>query len=65
MKEIAQTGEYLIWYTLGLPWFGWAASEQGASGMGVYCDITDENPTHIRPLPAFPTKPKAILTFAI
>ena len=24
---------------------------------GGYCDITDENPIHTKPLPAFPTKP--------
>ena len=41
---------------LGWPWFGWAASQLSAGGMGASCDITSENPTHIRPLPAFPTK---------
>ena len=37
----------------------------GAGVMGASRDITDENPTQISPLPAFPTKHKAILTFAI
>ena len=50
---------------LGWPWFGWAASQLGAGGMGASFDITDDNPTHICPLPVFPTKLKAILTFAI
>ena len=50
---------------IGLASFGCAASEQVASGMGASCDTTDENPTHISPLPAFPTKHKAILTFGI
>ena len=50
---------------VGLAWFDCAASEQGASGMGASCDITGGNPAHISPLPAFPTKHKAILTFAI
>ena len=53
------------WPRLGWPWFGWAASQLGAGGMGASFDITDDNPTHIYPLPVFPTKLKAILTFAI
>ena len=49
---------------LGLTWFDCAALEQDASGMGASCDIT-ENPAHLSPLPTFPTKHKATLTFAI
>ena len=49
----------------GLAWFGWAASHPGAGGMWASSDITDDNPTHISPLSVFPTKHKAILTFAI
>ena len=58
-------GPYIILPRIGWPWFGWAASQLGAGGMGVSFDITDDNPILICPLPVFPTKLKAILTFAI
>ena len=55
----------LIDWKLGLAWFDCAAMEQGVSGMGASSDITGENSAYISPLPTFPTKHMAILTFVI
>ena len=51
--------------TLGLAWFACAASDFDAGRMGVYCDITSENPTHISPPPAFPIQPKADIGLSV
>ena len=54
--NIANPSTYIFLCSIGWAWFDWTASQPSASGMGGSCDITDENPTHIWPLPAFPTK---------
>ena len=45
--------------------FACAASDFDAGRMGVYCDITSENPTHISPPPAFPIQPKADIGLSV
>ena len=47
-----------VWDSVGMIWFG-------LRGAGASFDIPDDNPTHICPLPAFLTKPKALLAFEV